>query len=494
MTREEWKQYRNSLQKPTQTISLDTWTKYRDILKKLSDKAADEFRDAVWNINGRWKGVGLGLIPRDDLIEFAYALVAKYGEGTAAVACELYDEMARLSGVNLAPAVPAELPTINEVGKAINGTIKQSVNENMVSGTVGRLVKQVGQDTTVRNAIRDGAQFAWIPTGDTCAFCITLASRGWQYASKKALKNGHAEHIHANCDCAYAVRFNDRTQIEGYDPDEYLRMYQDADGKTPQQKINAMRRGFYAQNKDIVGAESSIADELIPRAKNRTEAYSLIETMFGSISDNVKSLDDSLLVENVNRLNELNSRFKAIDSDNTGYFTASPSGKALAWTSSQYRDGKQNVNLSLVGKYYKDVDAVTSEATRGRETFYSMPFADENIRVYTITHEYGHILESRIIYNRADLVAFNEKVNNYNPALKAKEYRKLEEKEAKAILNEIIDIAKQKNPNFSLDESLSKYGHTNSFEFFAEVFANSQCGSPNELGEVMNEWLKREGF
>lgn len=257
MTREEWKQYRDSLQKPTQTISLDTWTKYRDILKKLSDKAADEFRDAVWNINGRWKGVGLGLIPRDDLIEFAYALVAKYGEGTAAVACELYDEMARLSGVNLAPAVPAELPTINEVGKAINGTIKQSVNENMVGSTVGRLVKQVGQDTTVRNAIRDGAEVAWVPAGDTCAFCLTLASRGWQYASKQIVKKGHAEHIHANCDCAYAVRFNDRTNIEGYDPDKYLKMYENAEGSTPEERINSMRREAYAVDKKTEGSDNS---------------------------------------------------------------------------------------------------------------------------------------------------------------------------------------------------------------------------------------------
>lgn len=256
-TTEQWRAYRDSLQKPTQTISLDTWTKYRDILKKLSDKAADEFRDAVWNINGRWKGVGLGLIPRDDLIEYAYALVAKYGEGTAAVACELYDEMARLSDMNLAPAVPAELPTINEVGKAINGTIKQSVNENMVSGTVGRLVKQVGQDTTVRNAIRDGAEVAWVPAGDTCAFCLTLASRGWQYASKQIVKKGHAEHIHANCDCAYAVRFNDRTNIEGYDPDKYLKMYENAEGSTPEERINSMRREAYAVDKKTEGSDNS---------------------------------------------------------------------------------------------------------------------------------------------------------------------------------------------------------------------------------------------
>ncbi|MBR4692904.1 MAG: hypothetical protein IKP17_09110 [Oscillospiraceae bacterium] len=38
-----------------------------------------------------------------------------------------------------------------------------------------------------------------MPSGDTCAFCITLASRGWQKAGREAIKGGHAEHIHNNC-------------------------------------------------------------------------------------------------------------------------------------------------------------------------------------------------------------------------------------------------------------------------------------------------------
>ena len=69
------------------TVSLNEWVKYRDLLAKLSQKAADEFRDAVWSASGRWGGVGLANIPRDELIEFAYALATKYGEGSAALAC-----------------------------------------------------------------------------------------------------------------------------------------------------------------------------------------------------------------------------------------------------------------------------------------------------------------------------------------------------------------------------------------------------------------------
>ncbi|MCD7838053.1 MAG: hypothetical protein LUG65_04000, partial [Clostridiales bacterium] len=115
-------------------------------------------------------------------------------------------------------------------------------SEKLVPSTVGRLVKQVGADTTLKNAQRDGAQFAWVPHGDSCAFCLMLASRGWQYMSKKALRNSHAEHIHANCDCQYAVRFDGKSTVEGYDPDKYRKIYDFANGNDSTEKINSIRR------------------------------------------------------------------------------------------------------------------------------------------------------------------------------------------------------------------------------------------------------------
>ena len=80
---------------------------------------------------------------------------------------------------------------------------------------------------------------------------ISGAYRG--NAADKAIKNGHAEHIHSNCDCTYAVRHSPDVTVEGYDPDKYLEMYKDAplkDGQSPSGKnrINAMRRQFYKDN------------------------------------------------------------------------------------------------------------------------------------------------------------------------------------------------------------------------------------------------------
>lgn len=209
----------------------DDWQKYIDKMAAINEKAGELLKQFI-----RENGT-------DDvqaLIDFAFALTTKYGEAAAALACQMYDETAAAEGVTLPAAEPAAVAEGSEVAKAMWAT---KDNENTAAGAVGRLIKRTAADTTLKNAARDGAQFAWVPHGDTCAFCITLASRGWQYISKKALKKGHAEHIHAHCDCQYAIRHDLKSTVEGYAPEKYLRMYEDADkGAKPKDKINALRR------------------------------------------------------------------------------------------------------------------------------------------------------------------------------------------------------------------------------------------------------------
>lgn len=255
-------------------LTLNEWTKYRDLLKALSDKASNEFRDAVFSTNGYFGGKGLEAIPREEIIDYAYALVNKYGEGSSALACEMYDAIAALSGVYVDPAVPAPVAPIADVGKAINGAIKKSQNEEYVSSVVGRFVKQAGQDTTLKNAKRDGAQAAWIPGGETCAYCLALASYGWQYVTDKVAQGDHAEHIHANCDCAYAVRFDDNSNVNGYIPERYESIFDMAENRaedegynvkgsynTAPDKLNAVRRMAYKNTKDKINAQKRDAYE-----------------------------------------------------------------------------------------------------------------------------------------------------------------------------------------------------------------------------------------
>lgn len=229
------------------------WNKYISALRKVNDKAAAEMTAFLETHN--WLENNY---VRQECVDFGYALATKYGEAAGEIACEMYDAIAALSKKNILPAVPAQTATYDETAKAVIGTMKTD-NVETIAGSISRLVKMAGVDTTMQNAIRDHAEWAWIPSGDTCSFCIALASRGWQPASKSQLKGNHAEHIHANCDCTFAIRFSDDMDVQGYDPDEYLEMYQDAPGSSSKAKINAMRREAYAENKDEINAQKRSA-------------------------------------------------------------------------------------------------------------------------------------------------------------------------------------------------------------------------------------------
>lgn len=240
------------------TISNASWTRYIVRLRNLSDKAADELIKFITNGHDIYADPEMAKA----VIDYAYALATKYGEGAGALASQMYDALAELSGKAVPPAVPAPTATYGEVAKAVYGTNLQSKNPQVMADAIGRLVKMASADTMQQNALRDGAEWAWIPRGDTCAFCLMLASNGWQRASKKALRNGHAMHIHANCDCTYAIRFSSDVEVEGYnDGAEYRKMYYSAEGSTPEERVNSMRRDFYAENKDRINEQKRSAYE-----------------------------------------------------------------------------------------------------------------------------------------------------------------------------------------------------------------------------------------
>lgn len=190
------------------------------------------------------------------LIQEAYAVSSVYGEAAATLAAEMYDALGLASGMFLDPAEIAETASLAQVEWTVKGAAK-TLNPSEVASAVGRLVKKAGVDTVLQNAKRDGAEVAWVPSGDTCAYCIALAGRGWRNAD-----NSYKEHIHSNCDCTLATRFNEKTSIKGYDPQKYEDMYYSADleGEAPTSKnrINALRREFYAKNKEEINANKRI--------------------------------------------------------------------------------------------------------------------------------------------------------------------------------------------------------------------------------------------
>lgn len=259
---------------PTYRITRKQWQKYVALLKRMQDRAADEM--LAFMSLPRIQAL-TGTEYSQAIIDYGYALATKYGEGATAVACDWYDAIAMAQGVDILPAMPASTATMEETAIAVNGTLKTG-NASIVADAVGRLVKQAGADTTLQNAQRDGAYFAWVAHGDTCPYCLALAGIGWQKAGKLTLEGGHAEHIHANCDCEYAIDFRGDLNVEGYNPGEISQMIYDmtdgeydaedlikAAGHVAKKKrhntegLNMLRRKFYADNKEIINEQKRSA-------------------------------------------------------------------------------------------------------------------------------------------------------------------------------------------------------------------------------------------
>lgn len=239
------------------TISASSWVNFVTRLSALDKAATEKVEDFLNSYNGHFDYSNPQHMRM--LIAYSNSISQVYGEAAAALACEMYDAAGVASGVLLDPALPAEPPNVYEVANTIVN-VADTMNPNIIGSRVGRLVKKTGAKTTIQNAKRDGLKVAWIPHGDTCAYCIALASRGWEDA-------GYYEdnmHLHSNCDCTYGVKYTKDTNYGGYDPQTYKDLYYGApvpEGQkiTAKSRINALRREAYAENKEVINAQKRAA-------------------------------------------------------------------------------------------------------------------------------------------------------------------------------------------------------------------------------------------
>lgn len=293
-------------------ITEKAWNNYIKKLSAVCNEAGAKMKAFV---------AKYGLSNQDALLRYAMRLVQQYGEGSAALACEMYDEIAALSGADVPPAEPAEVASQHEVAKGVMGSLKQSPSGQLIDSVVKRQVKQAGADTTLKNAKRDRCEFAWVPSGDTCAFCFMLASAGWRKAGPKTIKGDHAEHIHGNCDCQYCVRFDRSMSIAGYDPGSMREKWDSLEGKNSKEKLNALRREMNANRKTDFTSEGARKSHYLKHASefgNITEkeyiekANLLMKKDLSNDIMQIKRNDNS-----VAKYDAINNEFIVINSDGT---------------------------------------------------------------------------------------------------------------------------------------------------------------------------------
>lgn len=250
------------------------------------------------------------------------------------------------------------------------------------------------------------------------------------------------------------------------------------------------------KKKYLKAAEEESKSSFKP-ATTREEAYKLLTDYVGfyEVSKSLQHIDDDIIIAQANQLARLNEKFGAIKPGHTGYIGAENSTKFIAVTRGNFRHpDAQNLVLSF-DAYGRGHDALVRMEGKYITSGYNMPALDKYIDVYSTTHEYGHILGHGIVHDMVDFDEFDKKERSAGTDLKkrSKVVHDESKKHYKSIWSEIVAIAKERNPAFKVADHISDYGKTSYEEAFAETFANSQLGKPNELGDAMNIWLSRNG-
>jgi hypothetical protein len=175
---------------------------------------------------------------REVMLESMYGLVSDYGDAAAVESLGWYLAL-RAEAVGLddgfQPSLPAQLPE-----DVVHASTRWALGELMkgedldkalkpLNGVLDRLVKKLGRESIVRAADSDPKKPRWarIPHGQTCAWCLMLASRGWVYLDAQSA--GAARQWHADCDCQIVPAWGKKTpKIAGYDPDALYAQYEAA--------------------------------------------------------------------------------------------------------------------------------------------------------------------------------------------------------------------------------------------------------------------------
>ena len=259
---------------------------------------------------------------------------------------------------------------------------------------------------------------------------------------------------------------------------------------------------WYSTNKRIKELESQIevAEAKVPEPKNifkkiespREIRQQLTDLGFDSVTDRVSVLNGELMVKNTNQLTELEQKFGAIKKGNISLdVNAGKKAKAFVSVSS---DSIEYQDFSLSGHWFKKTESeVISGLAQEIKDGFKMAVNPEKYSVYTVTHEYGHIIENNVI---------NDAFSKLSP-LKQRElstdgtkWMLWRNEQADNVWKEITGIAKEitGDDNFLSYNHLSDYGKTNTKEAFAESFVSYALGGENIMGKAIGIWLERKGL
>lgn len=245
---------------------------FTQVENQLEQAALDEFMEYVHD--------GMTF---DELTEIAAQIAGKYAMFGCELGAQWYDLCSELAGVNAEPAY-VNPPTWEELADRAIAAAEahpelppEHVLGEFLQNVVAGSVRDTGDANLQRDYERGLCAGKWsrVPVGETCAWCLMLASQGAWYKSQESALGKRAGHYHNRCDCV-AVFHSDPDQIYGYkDLFKYKEMYYDADNR---RQAAASGRDPYPDDlaqriKDAEAAHEALEDEKERKAAARGEKY-----------------------------------------------------------------------------------------------------------------------------------------------------------------------------------------------------------------------------
>lgn len=175
---------------------------------------------------------------RDEVVELAVRVAEKYSYLGCELGAQWYDLCSELAGVDVDPAELAEVdPDELEIraqaafDRASDGSLISDALNYYLQNQIENSIRRTGSANLNRDYERGmaGGKWARVPVGETCAWCLMLASQGAWYLSEETAKGIDPDHYHDGCDCV-AVYHADPESIAGYaELTRYKEMYYDAE-------------------------------------------------------------------------------------------------------------------------------------------------------------------------------------------------------------------------------------------------------------------------
>lgn len=179
---------------------------------------------------------------RATVVQAAQMLLQVHTELAAQAAADLYKAIRDSQGVasDYAPkALPGYAPEATEasirafashmtadgIAAAGGQAGAQAMFDAAVAERMSYEIRRAAGNSMLENGLADPSRprFARVPQGgDTCDFCIMLASRGFVYLTRETA--GEFDHYHDHCRCKVVPSWK-AAEVEGYDPDALYEQY-----------------------------------------------------------------------------------------------------------------------------------------------------------------------------------------------------------------------------------------------------------------------------